>query len=145
MDVSLFGVLSISVFDDFYIPFRCNAVDLLSGNEIIFKNGSLSKALRSSSSIPSVFSPVKNNKLLLVDGGVINNFPADIADNLGADIIIGVNVALSKKNMSDINTFFDVLSQSILLNGFKKRLNNLYYIDILIEPDVLSKSTLDFD
>ena len=136
---------TINNFDDLYIPFRCNAVDLLSGNEIIFKNGSLSKALRASSSIPSVFSPIIDNKLLLVDGGVINNFPADIANKLGADIIIGVNVALSKKNMSDINNFFDVLSQSILLNGFKKRLDNLYYTDVLIEPDLLKKSTLDFD
>ena len=101
---------TITNFDDFHIPFRCNAVDLLSGNEIIFKNGSLSKSLRASSSIPSVFSPVKDNDLLLVDGGVVNNFPADIADRLNADFIIGVNVALSKKKMGDITTVFNVLS-----------------------------------
>ena len=136
---------TVNNFDNFFIPFRCNAVDLLSGNEIIFKKGSLSKALRASSSIPSIFSPVKDNELLLVDGGVINNFPADIANMLGADIIIGINVSLSKKNMGDINTFFDVLSQSILLNGFKKRLNNLHYTDVLIEPDVSLESTLGFD
>ena len=136
---------TITDFDDLYIPFRCNAVDLLSGNEIIYKNGSLSKALRASSSIPSVFSPIQDENLLLVDGGVINNFPADIANRLGADIVIGVNVALNKKDIVDITTVFDVLSQSILLNGFKKRLENINYIDILIEPDVLENSTLDFN
>ena len=127
---------TITDFNDLYIPYRCNAVDLLSGNEIIFDKGSLSKSLRASSSIPSVFSPVKDNDLLLVDGGVVNNFPADIADRLNADFIIGVNVALSKKEMSDITTVFNVLSQSILLNGLKKRIENLGYTDILIEPDV---------
>jgi len=136
---------TVNDFNNLPIPFRCNAVDLLSGNEIVFKQGSLSKSLRASSSIPSIFSPVKDNELLLVDGGVVNNFPADIADRLDADIIIGVNVAVSKKNMNDINNFVDVLSQSILLNGFKKRLDNLYYTDILIEPDVLTQSTLGFE
>ena len=136
---------TITDFDDLYIPYRCNAVDLLSGNEIIFENGSLSKSLRASSSIPSVFSPVKDGDLLLVDGGVVNNFPTDIADYLNADFIIGVNVALSKKEMNDIKTVFDVLSQSILLNGFKKRVENLHYTNILIEPDVTNSSTLNFD
>ncbi|MDC1051061.1 patatin-like phospholipase family protein, partial [Candidatus Marinimicrobia bacterium] len=131
-------------FNNFSIPFRCNAVDLLSGNEIIFSNGSLSKALRSSSSIPSIFSPVQDKKLLLADGGVINNFPADIASHLGANTIIGVNVSFNKKHIDDISTVFDVLSQSILLNGFKKRIDNLYHTDILIEPDVSNESMLNF-
>jgi NTE family protein len=131
-------------FNDFLIPFRCNAVDLLSGNEIIFSKGSLAKALRASSSIPSIFSPIKDNKLLLADGGIINNFPIDIASQLGADMIIGVNVSFNKKHTDDIRTVFDVLSQSILLNGFKKRIDNLYHTDILIEPDVSNESMLNF-
>ncbi len=135
----------INNFDKFPIPFRCNAVDLLSGQEIVFKDGSLSKALRSSASIPSVFHPVKDNNFLLIDGGVSNNFPSDIAKNLGADIIIGINVSFSKRKSSDINTVFDVLSQSILLNGFQKRIENLYHTDILIEPESLKYSTLSFD
>ena len=135
----------INNFDDFPIPFRCNAVDLLSGQEIIFKNGSLSKALRASTSIPSVFYPVKDNNFLLIDGGVSNNFPSDIAKNLGADIIIGVNVSLLQKESSDINTIFDVLSQSILINGFQKRLENISYTDILIEPRDLDYALLSFD
>ena len=135
----------INDFDKFPIPFRCNAVDLLSGQEIIFKDGSLSKALRASTSIPSVFHPVKDNNFLLIDGGVSNNFPSDIAKNLGADIIIGINVSFSKRESNDINTIFDVLSQSILLNGFQKRIENLYHTDILIEPDSLNYSTLSFD
>ena len=81
---------TIDDFDDFVIPFRCNATDLLTGEEIIFNNGSLSKALRCSSSIPSIFNPVYDNDKLLVDGGVLNNLATDIAKKLGADIIISM-------------------------------------------------------
>ena len=132
-------------FDDLLIPFRCNAVDLLSGEEIIFTKGSLSKALRASSSIPSVFNPLISEKTLLVDGGVMNNFPLDIAKDLGADIIIGINVSPIDKSIADINDIFDVLTQSILLNGYQKRKSNRKYADLIIEPDVKSFGTIDFN
>ena len=67
----------INDFNNLVIPFRCNAVDLLTGKEIIFSNGSLAKALRASSSIPSIFSPMEYNNYFLIDGGVVNNFPTD--------------------------------------------------------------------
>jgi len=132
-------------FDELLIPFRCNAVDLLSGEEIIFSKGSLSKALRASSSIPSVFNPLKSENRLLVDGGVMNNFPIDIAKNLGADVIIGINVSPLDKSIEDINDVFDVLTQSILLNGFQKRKNNRKYADLILEPDVKLFGTIDFN
>ena len=135
----------ISSFDDLTIPFRCNAVNLLNGKEIIFDNGSLSNALRASSSIPSVFTPVIHDSLLLVDGGVINNLPIDIAKDLGADIIIGVNVSPINKSQSDIQDIFDVLTQSILVNGYQKRINNRKIADVIIEPDVESYKTISFD
>lgn len=135
----------ISSFDEFPIPFRCNAVNLLNGEEIIFKNGSLSNALRASSSIPSVFTPVIHDSLLLVDGGVINNLPIDIAKDLGADIIIGVNVSPINKTQPEIEDIFDVLTQSILVNGYQKRINNRKIADIIIEPNVKSYQTINFD
>ena len=135
----------ISSFDEFPIPFRCNAVNLLNGKEIIFKNGSLSNALRASSSIPSVFTPVIHDSLLLVDGGVINNLPIDIAKDLGADIIIGVNVSPINKTQPEIEDIFDVLTQSILVNGYQKRINNRKIADIIIEPNVKSYQTINFD
>ena len=131
-------------FDNFKIPFRCNSMDLISGQEIIFKGGSISKALRASSSIPSVFNPIKDNSSLLIDGGVINNFPTDIAKNIGADIIIGVNVSKPLRETKDINTVFDILRQTISLNGIQKKIENKYHADILIEPeDLTSGSSYD--
>jgi len=132
-------------FNNLVIPFRCNAVDLLTGKEIIFDQGSLSLALRSSSSIPSVFSPIIKNNMLLVDGGVVNNLPIDIAKNLGADIIIGINVSPLKTDVSEINNVFDVLTQSILLKGFDKRNSNIKHANVLIEPDVSSFGLIDYD
>jgi len=131
-------------FDELLIPFRCNAVNLLNGQEIIFSNGSLSNALRASSSIPSIFSPIINDSLLLVDGGVINNLPIDIAKKIGADIIIGINVSPINKRASDIQDVFDVLSQSILVNGYQKRINNRKLADLIIEPNVESYGTIDY-
>ena len=136
---------SINEFNDFVIPFRCNANDLLSGEEIIFKNGSLAKALRCSSSIPSVFSPVYDNKQLLVDGGVSNNLGTDIAKKLGADIIIAVDASSYSKERDDITDVFDVLSQSIQFNSLKKKKENIKLSTILIEPKLNYKQSMDFD
>jgi len=132
-------------FDDFVIPFRCNATDLLTGEEIIFKNGSLAKSLRCSSSIPSIFDPVNDDDKLLIDGGVLNNLATDIAKKLGADIIIAVDASPLIKQKKDINDVFDVLSQSILLGNVKKKNKNLLDADILIQPDLNNYSILDFN
>lgn len=136
---------SIYDFDNFVIPFRCNATDLISGDEIIFNKGSLAKALRASSSIPSVFSPIKDNEKLLVDGGVLNNLGTDIAKRLGADIIIAIDVSSENKKSEDIIDIFDVLSQSIQLNSIKKKNENKKIADISIEPVLNNNSVLNFN
>ena len=136
---------TITNFDDLFIPFRCIAFDLITGNEIIFSSGSLSKSLRASTSIPNIFSPVKDNQFLLVDGGVKNNFPTDIAKSLEFDFIIGVNVSSTKKVAeNDISTFTEVIGRLISLNGYNKKLENLNYADILIQPDINNESGLNF-
>ena len=137
---------TVTNFDNFYIPFRCNAFDLISGEEIIFNSGSLSKSLRASTSIPYVFSPIKDDNQLFVDGGVKNNFPTNIANHLNADIIIGVNVSLAQEiKMKNINTLTGVIRRLISLNGYNNKIENLSYADILIEPDVANNSGLNFN
>ena len=79
-------------FDDLPIPFACVATDIRTGKEIVIRHGSVPTAMRASMAIPGVFSPVAVGKHLLVDGGLVNNFPADIVKEMGADIIIGVEV-----------------------------------------------------
>ena len=94
-------------FDSLPRPFRCNAFDIISGKEVILKEGSLSHALRASISIPTIFAPVEWNDALLVDGGVINNLPVDIVKEMGAEIVLAVDVSASSKNKSELKNIYD--------------------------------------
>ncbi len=80
-------------FDKTEIPFACNAVDILSGNEVMLNEGNLAEAIRASMSIPGVFTPVRMRGMLLVDGGVVNNEPLWIARKLGANRILTIQVS----------------------------------------------------
>ena len=135
----------ISSYDSLYIPFRCNAIDIISGDEIIFKSGSISKSLRASTSIPTIFSPLEDNNLLLVDGGIINNIAVDIAKSNGADFIIAVDVSSSPKNKNQINDFVSVIQKVMVLNSDKKKRENLKNVDILIHPELDNLSVLNFN
>ena len=79
-------------FDETKIPFRCNAVDLISGREIVFNSGSLAMAMRASMSLPIFFEPFEYNGMCFVDGGLLNNMPVAIARNEGFDRVLAVNV-----------------------------------------------------
>jgi NTE family protein len=79
-------------FDETEIPFRCNAVDLISGREVIFNSGPLAMAMRASMSLPVFFEPFDYNGMCFVDGGLLNNMPVSIARNEGFDRILAVNV-----------------------------------------------------
>ena len=79
-------------FDETVIPFRCNALDLMSGREVIFRSGSVSKAMRASMSFPVFFEPLIENGMCLVDGGLVDNLPVDIAREEGFNNILAINV-----------------------------------------------------
>jgi len=79
-------------FDRLPIPFRAVATDLLTGAPYIFKSGRLGEAIRASIAQPVIFSPVSKDGSLLVDGGLSNNLPADIPAEMGANVIIAVDV-----------------------------------------------------
>ena len=130
-------------FNNMKIPFRCNATNILTGEEVVFKNGTISKALRSSTSIPTVFAPVKYKNQLLVDGGVVNNIPTNLVKDMGADFTIGVNLSNNKSN--EIKDVFDMLSKSIGLYGKENASKNIKEIDILISPDLPSVNVINFE
>jgi NTE family protein len=138
-------VYDIDHFDDLPIPFRAVATDIINGKEIILEDGSLAIAMRASMSIPGVFSPVRYKNTLLVDGGLLNNFPADIAKDLGADIIIGSDVGDSPKTVESLNSIGSLLFQGSMMNSNTKRPANRKLCDILIDhaPN-LTYSTSDF-
>ncbi len=86
-------VYHINNFDDLHIPFRCIAADIKNAQKVVLSGGDLATAMRASMAIPAFFAPVVMDSMILIDGGVTNNFPVDEIIDLGATVIIGVNVA----------------------------------------------------
>ncbi|HQJ74453.1 MAG TPA: patatin-like phospholipase family protein [Bacteroidota bacterium] len=136
---------SVENFDSLPIPFRCVTVDAVSGKEIVISKGQLSKALRATMAIPTIFSPVEWDSLLLLDGGILNNFPVDIAINLGYDFIIGCNVSAPKKNKDQLKNLISLLDQTINIPGYEKEEKNCLNTDILIVPEISNFSAQDFN
>ena len=132
-------------FDQLPIPFRCIASDLITGNEVVLRSGSLAKAMRATMSIPTVFKPVTWGDSLLIDGGMANNFPVDVVRAMGADIVIGVDVGAPLKDRAEINNVLDVFQQTMNLVGLERIAANRKNTDILIIPDIGSFSSGDFE
>ena len=131
-------------FDKFPIPFRCNAFDIISGKEVIIKEGSLANALRASISIPTIFAPVEWGDALLVDGGVANNLPVDIVKDMGADIILAIDVSSPAQTKVNINNMYDIIFQSISVHGNDKWEKSKEAADYLIHPEINNVSLLDY-
>ncbi|MCX7549400.1 patatin-like phospholipase family protein [Xanthomarina sp. F2636L] len=142
----MYPVYNVTDFDDLAIPFRAVTTDLVNGHAVVIKEGSLAQAIRASMSIPSVFQPVPYNETLLVDGGVVDNFPTGIAKELGADIIIGSNVGGGLQPKEKLDNIATILFQMSMLTSNLKDPANKALCDILIDHvGNLSYSTQDFE
>lgn len=136
---------TIDKFDDLPIAYRAVTTDIVNGEEIVLKDGSLALAMRASMSIPSVFQPVEYNDVLLVDGGIVNNFPVDVAKAWGADIIIGSDVVGGMKPKEELEELTSILFQSAMLISNKKNPESQAMCDILLNHSPnLTYSTGDF-
>jgi len=131
-------------FDNFPIPFRCNAFDIISGKEVIIKEGSLANALRASLSIPTIFAPVEWGDALLVDGGIVNNLPVDIAKEMGADIILAIDVSSPAQTKVNINNIYDIIFQSITVHGNEKWFKSIEDADFFIKPEIENVNFTDY-
>jgi len=124
-------------FDAFPIPFRCVATDIISGKAIVFKDGDLAEAMRASMSIPTVFSPVEKDDMLLVDGGVIRNFPVQECLDMGADIIIGVYTGFAENpQKDDLQSMVQVLARSTAFQGILLAKEEAKLTDVFMAPDL---------
>ena len=88
-------------FDDLPIPFRCVAVDVKRIKEVVLSHGVLSTAMRASMAIPGVFKPVALDSTLLIDGGALNNLPVDVVRDMGADVVIAIDLTQNKREARD--------------------------------------------
>lgn len=131
-------------FNNLPIPFACVAYNLVDGKEIIFHEGILAEAIRASMSIPGAFTPVKKGEMLLVDGGMANNYPVDVAKRMGADYIIGVDVQDTLKSADKLTTLPSVVGQIVNLMVENKYDENIKKSDIHIKVDVGGYSSASF-
>ena len=148
--VNLFNDLSIGYqeymdFDKMPIPFACVATNLIDGNEVVLRKGVVPVAMRASMAIPGVFAPVEIDNMVLVDGGLVNNFPADVLREMGADIIIGVEVTSEKDVTSEqLKSLPQVMGRLLTNITNAKRKENRELCDIRIVPDVSGYGMLSF-
>jgi len=132
-------------FDSLPIPFACVAVDAISGREHVFHSGELQTAMRASMSIPGAFTPVVLDTMMLIDGGVLNNYPVDVARSMGADIVIGVRVQGPPKTAGELTTAPAVLNQIVDFCGNAKYFANEKDCDLNISVDVTGYSSASFN
>ena len=141
-----FPSYTIDNFDNFPIPFRAVATDILKGELVVLDKGSLALAMRASMSLPGVFSPVPYDDKLLIDGAILNNFPVDVAKNLGADIIIGSDVGEGMMKKDELENISSLLFQAGMLSSNLKNPKNRALCDILINhTEHLTYGTTDFE
>ncbi|AZE47465.1 bifunctional outer membrane translocase [Pseudomonas chlororaphis] len=134
-------------FDKLPIPFRAVATDIASGEKVVFRKGHLPRVIRASMSIPAVFAPVELDGRLLVDGGMTDNIPLDVARDMGVDIAIVVDIGTPLRSRQQLATVVDVLNQSITLmtrRNSEEQLATLHKNDVLIQPPLASFGVTDF-
>lgn len=135
------GLWGDKTFDDVLLPFFAIAVDLKKGKEVILERGELAKACRASSSIPGVFTPTLQDDMILCDGYLLNNLPADHLKDRGMDVVLGMNITGNPYDGCNSAKFFDVLFSSIELMSVHGKIKNLVYCDVLVEPDLSAYSS----
>lgn len=131
-------------FDSLPRRFACVATNIVDNTEYDFHSGVLAEAMRTSMSIPGVFTPVKKGDRVLVDGGLRNNYPADIARTMGAEYVIGVTVQGPPKTADDLIKGSSVLGQIVDVNCKNKYDDNLKLTDIAIRVDTRGYNAASF-
>ncbi len=134
--------------DDFSklpIPFMCIGTDIVNLEKVKLKNGYLPDAMRASSAVPSILTPLKIDSLLIIDGGFLRNFAATEAKEMGADILIGSYTGGKQSPEEKINSITDILKQLGFFTGIKDYKEQKKLVDILIEPQVDDYSAMDFE
>jgi NTE family protein len=125
-------------------PFRCVATDIVSGKEVVFEQGSLAEALRSTMSIPGAFTPVVDKDRVLVDGGLVNNLPTDVVKQMGADIVIAVHLDTKPVEAADIKSLFTVLQQSVRVVVAESEVRGLARADAVVSVPLSGYNSTDY-
>jgi NTE family protein len=132
-------------FDDLPTPFRCVATDLRTSEPIVLDHGSLSRAMRATMAIPGVFTPVNYDNWLLVDGGALNNVPANVVKELGADFVVAVNVGAEVAGDDEtVASLLGLMSQTIDAMMQTTIREALKSANVVVDPDLTGFGSTDW-
>jgi len=140
------SVHDIKDFDKLPIPYRAVATDIKNGDAVVLRSGSLAEAIYASSAIPGGLQPININGIDLIDGGVSDNIPINVARKMGADIIIAVDVSENFSDKVDVNSYLVVMGQLVdilMRKNANESIKKLTKKDILITPNLDGYSGLD--
>lgn len=146
---NLFSELTIGFHDsldfmDLPIPFACVAANIVNGKGVVMNSGKLPLAMRASMAIPGVFSPVVQDSMVLVDGGISNNFPVDVAIDMGAEITIGVDLSTGLKDKKGLNSIMGIVDQLTAFMGMPEYTKNRALVDLYMNPDLKGYTAASF-
>ncbi|MDR1728313.1 MAG: patatin-like phospholipase family protein [Acidobacteriota bacterium] len=132
-------------FDKLPIPFRAVATNLVDGKPYVFRQGSLTQAVRASIAVPMMFTPVETEDALLVDGGLVDNLPTGIARDMGADIVIAIDVSSPLLQKGEMRTLFSVVDQSISLQMERNVQESKKLATLVLTPNLDGYSNTNYD
>ncbi len=132
-------------FSKLSIPFLCIATDVVSGEAVVLEKGNLPQSILASGAFPSLYTPVEIDDRLLIDGGVVNNYPIQELRDRGIDIIIGVDVQDGKKDRENLKGALDILMQIANYGMYGGMDEKKKQTDIYIKPDISTFSVVTFD
>jgi NTE family protein len=135
----------IASFNDLPIPFACVSTDLISGKPHVFRDGSLALAMRSTMSLPGIFTPVRSGKHLFADGFLLDNLPIDVGKSMGADIVLGVHLETAPLDPNADLSSFGVLGQAISVMSEANVVRSMEQADLLIVVPLQKYTSLDYN
>ncbi len=135
---------NINDFRSLPIPFACVATDIVTGKAVLLDSGFLPEAMRASMALPSIFTPVKLQGHLLLDGGLVRNFPVQDVIELGADLVVGIDVSEPLYDEGELISFLDIIDQALSFTSASSTVEQRKLCDVLISPDIDGLSTLGF-
>lgn len=139
------NVREVSDFSKLPIPFYCMATDMETGASVLLDHGNLAEAIAISSTLPTLFQPVEYNGVLLMDGGIANNYPVELLSTKDLDYIIGVNVQEDLLSKDEIKSVSEILTQISNFRTVEAMKEKIQLTDLYIEPNVEGYSIISFN
>ena len=145
LDRIAFPVSGIASFDDLPIPFRCVATDMLSGDRVVLRDGSLAMAVRASMAIPGVFTPVEIDGRVLADGGMVENIPVETVREMDADTVIAIDLRVPLGEQEQLETLTGVLARALDVMLLQNERRSLALANAVVTVDTGSFAIDDYD